>query len=151
MRPANPQRPTPRPIEDDIVLASDDDIVLASDEIALEGDAPVTVPSVAEAEAQAVAEVEQVANAFRTGEKEQDQRFDDATDSEYWFALCFQTREQKEEFLRKMRWIDFGDKYLDGMTCARASGITLESRIPPQRSYTIDTGFARLAQRDLPA
>jgi hypothetical protein len=48
-----------------------------------------------------------------------------ATDSEYWFAVCFVTREQKEEFLRAMKWLATGDKYLDGTKLARQMKIPL--------------------------
>jgi hypothetical protein len=58
-------------------------------------------------------------------------RFAAVTDSEYWFCLCFASREQKELFLRAMQWLEFGDKYLDGQRVAARQGIPLpEARIP---------------------
>jgi len=52
--------------------------------------------------------------AFRDRTKREAQRFEDATDSEYWCALCFRTRADKESFLRQFNISDLGDKYLDG-------------------------------------
>lgn len=70
----------------------------------------------------------------------------DATDSEYWVAICFQTREQKEEFLRKARLIDLGDKYLDGIAVARVMGIKLQSRIPSLPRLNLDRRLQALAR-----
>lgn len=63
---------------------------------------------------------------------DQVQRQRDATDSEFWVAFCFQTREQKEEFLRKtgiLQALD-ADKYVDGMEAAKILGVELKSRVP---------------------
>lgn len=35
-------------------------------------------------------------------------------DSEFWVAVCFRTREDKERFLRDHNLIHLGDKYLNG-------------------------------------
>ena len=50
-----------------------------------------------------------------------------ARDPDYWFALCFQSREQRDEFLQKSGWIDLGDKYLNGLAIARRLGLD----VPP--------------------
>ena len=75
-------------------------------------------------------EMNAILQGFKSRSEREDQRVLDATDSEYWVALCFQTREQKEEFLTKLRLLDLGDKYIDGMKAATVLGIKLESRIP---------------------
>lgn len=54
-------------------------------------------------------------------------RFEQVTDSEYWVAFCFETREQKQEFLEKAGLIDEGDKHVDGLAFAKAIGIDIES------------------------
>ena len=48
----------------------------------------------------------------------------DTRDSEFWFAVTFQTRAQKEKFLEALNWIQFGDKYLDGLDIA--TGLKIE-------------------------
>jgi len=99
--------------------------------------APIEPVTSAEAlEADCAAEVNEVLDAFKTRAQNENARLQDATDSEHWFAVCFQTREQKEEFLRKMDIIKLGDKYLDGLKVARKLGITLESPVPPNRKIT---------------
>lgn len=45
-------------------------------------------------------------------------RFKDATDSEYWVALCFHNRAEKEAFLKEFGLSRLGDKYLDGNRAA---------------------------------
>lgn len=49
-----------------------------------------------------------------------------ARDPEYFCLLCFQSREQKEEFLQKVGWIDLGDKYLNGLEVCRRLGMDVE-------------------------
>lgn len=64
------------------------------------------------------ATLDAVGSAFAKRAKAEAQRFKNATDSEYWFAVVFETREQKEAFLRFMKWQKEGDKYLDGIRLA---------------------------------
>jgi hypothetical protein len=97
-------------------------------------------------EAQAASEVSEVLAAIKAGERSNDQRFDDATDSEYWFCICFQTREQKEEFLNLVGWTEIGDKYLDGMKVAKAMGLKLTSRIPELPRLRIDRALRTLTR-----
>ncbi|GHU75728.1 hypothetical protein AGMMS49992_20260 [Clostridia bacterium] len=86
-----------------------------------------------ELEKYTIDEVNDVLTSFKQRRQDENTRLQDATDSEHWVALCFQTRAQKEEFLDKAYWRDIGDKYLDGMKCAKKMNITLESPVPPVR------------------
>ena len=52
-------------------------------------------------------------------------RFKRATDSEFWVAVCFTTREEKEAFLAAAGLTHLGDKYLDGHAVADTLGIDL--------------------------
>ena len=45
----------------------------------------------------------------------------------YYFVVCFQSEEQKKEFLSKMGWLAWGDWFLNGLEVARSLGID----IPP--------------------
>lgn len=64
-------------------------------------------------------EVDEVAQAFRDRLAKEDKRRRAAVDSEFWFAVCFTSRAEKEVFLRKYRLDRLGDKYLDGRAVAR--------------------------------
>lgn len=132
----------------DIELNFGGGITLAGAGITLAGvdDDPEPMPGPEEAEAEALAEVSEILTGFRGRAKREDQRFVDATDSEYWIAICFQTREQKEEFLHKAHLIDLGDKYLDGMAVAKVMGIKLTSRIPSMPSLRLDRKLQTLAR-----
>lgn len=146
-RPANDFNP------DDLLLPADDLLFPAADNLTLNADDDDDLgplPSIAEAERIAENEVSDVLKAFREADKREAKRFDQATDSEYWFALGFQTREQKEEFLTKVGWMEIGDKYLDGMECAEVLGITLESEVPPVPEIGIDRKLAALARPNRP-
>jgi hypothetical protein len=82
----------------------------------------------AEAARSPTAATEQVSatlDAFRARSKEEAKRYADATDSEYWVAVCFHSRADKEAFLREFNLRQHGDKYLDGYKVAaelRAGG-----------------------------
>jgi hypothetical protein len=97
-------------------------------------------------------ELSDILQGFKGRADKENQRILDATDSEYWVAVCFQTREQKEEFLKKIG-VDMetmGDKYIDGMELAKIMGIKLESRVPAMPRYrAFDTEYVNMAM-DLP-
>jgi hypothetical protein len=74
-------------------------------------------------------------NAFQERATKEHDRRTDATDSRYWVAVCFQTREQKEEFLAKAGLLDLvedGD-YLDGLEVADRLEVDVESPTPAWR------------------
>lgn len=85
-----------------------------------------------------LAEMSVVESEFKARAKEENKRFIEATDSEYWIALCFQTRAQKEEFLEKLKLIDLGDKYLDGLKVAKRLNVDIESPTPADRKFKVD-------------
>ncbi|MFT7836933.1 hypothetical protein Q5530_12355 [Saccharothrix sp. BKS2] len=71
------------------------------------------------------AELDALARGFRERTAREDERFRLATDSEFWFVLCFKSREEKDAFLRAGRLFHLGDKYLDGRAAASALGVDL--------------------------
>lgn len=70
-------------------------------------------------------------------------------DSEYWVAVCFQSRAQKEEFLRNAGvTADDGDKYLDGVILANKLKIHLTPDTAPLlESGKIDPKLAKIARK----
>ena len=73
--------------------------------------------------------------AFKAQAKNETKTFQDNTETEYWFCVCFQNREQKEEFLKKAGWFNHGDKYLDGQFVAKKMGIEI-----PEVTRKFNTG-----------
>lgn len=73
----------------------------------------------------------EIRTAFMERAAADQKRFEDATDSEFWFCICFRSREQKEAFLRLVQWpgVDELDKYVHGEDIAKALNIAL----PPAR------------------
>lgn len=61
-----------------------------------------------------VAEIESEFKDYRDRMEKERSRRRLATDSEFWFAVCFTSREEKERFLRKYGLMRAGDKYLAG-------------------------------------
>ena len=94
-----------------------------------------------------VAELGAVEAAFRAREEREATRMSNEIDSENWFAVVFETRAQKEEFLEILGLLDHGDKYLDGVEVARRLNVDLS---PSGRKYRpapkIDPKFSELAK-----
>jgi len=65
------------------------------------------------------AELTAMQKAYRGRARAEVDRFREATDPEFWVALVFESREQKEDFLREFGLSRLGDKYLDGRKVAR--------------------------------
>ena len=79
-------------------------------------------------EVEAKEEVSETLKAFKARKGNEHKRRLEATDSEFWCALCFETRAQKEEFLGKLGLLVHGDKYLDGRLVAQRLGIVLGNK-----------------------
>lgn len=64
---------------------------------------------------------------FADRAKKERERYKRAADSGYWFAVYFETREQKEAFLaaKNLRKKVYGDLYIDGRKWARQDNIEL--------------------------
>jgi hypothetical protein len=77
------------------------------------------------------ATLDAVGEAFKARAKAERERFQAATDSEYWFAIAFESRAQKEAFLKFMKWARFGDKHIDGVALAEHMGVTLPAASVP--------------------
>lgn len=60
------------------------------------------------------AEVDEIQAAFRERMAREDSRKRITLDSEFWFSVYFESREDKERFLRKWKLDMIGDKYLSG-------------------------------------
>lgn len=86
--------------------------------------------------AQDEAKLDEAARGFRDRQKTEAKRLTAVTDSEYWFAVCFTTREQKEAFLKALHWdlaTGGDDKYLDGVALAQKIGVVL----PPAALHAV--------------
>lgn len=84
-------------------------------------------PSSGSIEQDCAEELKEMENAFKDRAQAEERRKIKSTDSEYWVCLCFQTREEVEEFIRKTGWAKPDQKYIDGRKAAKAMNITLES------------------------
>jgi hypothetical protein len=92
-----------------------------------------------------VAEASETLKAFRARAAAEEKRRMAAVDSEFWCAICFQTREQKESFLDQLGLLVHGDKYLDGAVVARALGLTLPPADVEYRQARIDEKLSNLS------
>lgn len=98
-----------------------------------------------DAQADSAADLDAVQEGFRKRAKDEGNRFALATDTEYWACLCFQTREQKDAFLKALDLLKFGDKYLDGQKVAAQLGVELPAAdVPYNTSSKTDPAWAGL-------
>jgi len=128
----------------EIVLETD------SDDLSFNSEPTLAVESESSAANQTVAEelggaTSELLQGFKDRAAAEQQRLIEVTDSEYWVCMCFQTREQKDEFLAKLNLDALGDKYIDGMAVAKILGVTLESPVPGFRKTRHDHTFDELA------
>jgi hypothetical protein len=91
------------------------------------------------------AEMSAVKAGFIARAKAENSRRQKATDSEYWVCLCFQSRTQVEEFLRKTKWGSPSDKYLDGQKVAKKLAVDLTPEPTGFGRVKIDSTLANLA------
>lgn len=93
-----------------------------------------------------IAEMNAVVKGFQENDAKRRAYYRQIFDTEYFVAVCFQSREQKEEFLAKSGLSQFGqDKYLDGRKVARHLGVELTPNNVSQRPLAVDTTFAEMA------
>lgn len=85
-------------------------------------------------------EVNAILNAFKEQSKKEHKQFVDNTDSEYWICIGFGNREQKEEFLRKSKLIELGDKYLDGEKVAEILKVNIK-QVLKEQVFKIDKSW----------
>lgn len=98
-----------------------------------------------------VAEAQEVISAvlkkFKDQAKNEQKVFTENVDSEYWIAICFQSREQKEEWLRQAGLIELGDKYLDGLEVAEVMGMDIKKLTPPIRKVKISKSWTDFVKK----
>ena len=62
-------------------------------------------------------------------------RYRVTNDRDYYVLICFQSRDQKLEFLDKTGWLQFGERFIDGLRLARLLGVDVEPINLPMRTY----------------
>ena len=97
------------------------------------------------AEVDSLAECSAVLRGFKERAKAENARRQKATDSECWFCMCFQSRAQVEEFLRKTKWAPEASKYVDGLAVAEKIGVAITPETPVSGRVSIDAKLANLA------
>ena len=80
--------------------------------------------------------------AIREARKKQADAIELANDTEFWFCVFFQTREQKEAYCKAMGYEH--DKYIDGEAEAHRQGIALPERPAPYKIGLVDKKLANL-------
>lgn len=83
------------------------------------------VPVTGDLQTDADAEISATRAALRESDRKQREAITLAVDSEFWFAVVFQSRAQKEAFLAALDWLALGNKYLDGLELCRKLGIVV--------------------------
>lgn len=93
-------------------------------------------------------EVDDMMAQIRENRRSNAERFRDIEAGEFWFCVCFQSRSQKEDFIRKLlekfhyNGLNFGDKYISGLDLASMLNISVET-------ITLETKKNRLAPKSM--
>lgn len=98
-------------------------------------------------EADSAAELGAIEQGFRARMANEQDRVNKELDTERWFCVVFETRDQKDDFLAKTGLASHGDKYLDYRDVAKVLGVDV---IDSGRTYRpeprIDAKLAALAK-----
>ena len=76
-------------------------------------------------EGDAKAELDALQSGFRKRISQENDRFRRAVDVQYWTAVCFESKEQRNRFLDKLGLTEEG-QYVDGVELAEKLGIDLD-------------------------
>lgn len=117
--------------------------------LVVEGDIIDQIDRTTDLEGQCLDEFAAMKQMMKDSDKAYRERRELVTDTEYWFAVCFETREQKEMFLQAMGWILLGDKYLDGTQLARLQNIPLPKVELPEHKAHPQKRWQQLVDPDL--
>lgn len=80
----------------------------------------------ADLERSADAEMSEILRQIKERRQADRDRFRVARDPDYFLVLCFQSHEQRDEFLTKSGWGKADNRYLNGLEIARRLGINVE-------------------------
>lgn len=69
--------------------------------------------------------VDGLRTTFMERAKAEEKRVELVTDTEFWCCFCFETRAQKDAFLKALDLWKIGDKYINGFLAAKALGVDL--------------------------
>ena len=89
-------------------------------------DDTVPLPLGDDVEADVAVEMTETLRLLLEHKKRQRDLYRISNDDEFWLAICFQSREQKEAFLAALKLADLGDKYIDGLQVAQRLGVAIE-------------------------
>ncbi|WP_158885059.1 hypothetical protein [Amycolatopsis anabasis] len=84
-------------------------------------------------EADGRAELDALHRGFRERQAREAERMALATETEFWFAVCFKHQADKDAFLAAANLTMIGDKYLDGYAVAKLLGVTMPDPDQPER------------------
>jgi hypothetical protein len=118
-------------------MGDDDlDAMLGDDEGELDPDkdALAKVKYTGNAETDSKEEMSAALRAFKEQAKKESQAFSDNTDSEFWCCIVFQSRDQKEAFIKALALVADDGTYIDGVRAAKKLNIQLPPAEP--RFYT---------------
>lgn len=133
-------------LDGDVSFDDMDDILATSDDGGAESDGFFAdTPYTGTVEGDGKPEANALLKGFKDRAKREATRMADAVDDEYWVAVIFQTRAQKEAWLTALGVIQDGDKYIDGLPVARAMGIKLPAASAPQTKFRSSGKFEKLS------
>ncbi|WP_367429672.1 hypothetical protein [Snodgrassella alvi] len=109
---------------------------------------PRNVQTGQRADKESLAQLENLRQEFERVSKMPQQLRQRVTDSEYWCAVCFQTREQLMAFLKVLDIPAKENKYVDGLVLAQKLGITLPpAEVRFRLSDHVDKDFLELTEK----
>ena len=77
-------------------------------------------------ETSAEREMSEVVKQIKADKQARYERFRIARDPHYYVVLCFQSHEQRDEFVEKTGWATVGERFVNGLDVARKLGVDVK-------------------------
>lgn len=87
---------------------------------------PVEFPDTGDYQADVTQQASEELKRLIEFRKSRADHFRASNDARYFVCLCFQTTEQKEEFLEKAGWDDLGLDFINGLDIAKRLGVDVQ-------------------------
>lgn len=95
------------------------------------------------------AEVENVLDLIRAGREQRMDAFRLRNDRNFYLVVCFQSVDQRDEFVEAMKWDKRYLPFLDGLAVAQRLGVTIKAqRVTPPKPFVVPTSLRKGVKLD---
>lgn len=101
------------------------------------------------AEANAEVEISEALKRIKAEKKVRRDTFRVMTDPNFYIVVCFQSADQRDDFIAKAGWHDLGEPFVDGLIVADRMGVDIEPISLPKKKVRLSPKKLRAKERTL--